>query len=91
METAFTIFYVILLIAGILAFFVTLMFYKASEDEYPVIKEFQKQCPVCRDVKHKRINRKWWMHLIPGTKCYSCDTCRSKFAIILWRKTLKIS
>jgi len=91
MKIIFSILFVIFVITGILAFFVSLMFYRASEDDYPVIEEFQKQCPKCKDVKYERINRKWWMHLIPGTKYYSCNRCRSKFAIILWRKTLNIS
>ena len=51
---------------------------------------FQNKCPKCRDVKHERIYRKWWMHLIPGTKYYSCNRCRSKFMIIFWRSSLKI-
>ena len=51
---------------------------------------FQNKCPKCRDVKHERIYRKWWMHLIPGTKYYSCNRCRSKFMIIFWRSALKI-
>jgi hypothetical protein len=91
MKVLFGILFVIFVITGILAFFVSLMFYRASEDDYPVIEEFQKKCPKCRGVKYERINRKWWMYLIPGTKYYNCDRCRSKFAIIFWRKTLNIS
>ena len=91
MEVVFSILFVIAVIVAVLGLFVSLMFYRASEDDYPVIKEFQKQCPKCTDVKHERINRKWWMRLIPGTKYYRCDRCRSKFVIILWRSALKIS
>jgi len=91
MKVVFSILFVIAVIVGILAFFVSLMFYKASEDDYPVIEEFQRKCPKCTNVQHERIKRKWWMYLAPGTKYYSCDRCRSKFAIMLWRHTLKIS
>jgi len=91
MEVVFSMLFVIAVIVSILAFFVSLMFYRASEDDYPVIKEFQKKCPKCTDFKHERISRKWWMRLIPGTKYYRCDKCRSKFVIILWRSALMIS
>ena len=91
MEVVFSILYVILFIVGILAFFVSLMFYKASEDDYPVIKEFQIKCPQCQDLKHERIQRKWWMRLIPGTKRYRCNKCNTKFMIIFWRRPLTVS
>ena len=63
---------------------VRFVFYIASED-------FQRKCPKCQDFKHQRIPRRWWMHLIPGTKYYSCNRCRSKFMIIFWRSALKTS
>jgi hypothetical protein len=91
MGVVVSILFVIAVIAGILALFVSIMFYRASEDDYPVIKEFQINCPKCTDVKHERIYRKWWMRFIPGTTYYRCDRCRSKFVIILWRSALKIS
>ena len=91
MKVVFSILFVIAVIVGILVFFVSLMFYRASEDDYPVIAEFQKRCPKCTEIKHERIIRKWWMHLIPGTKYYSCNRCRSKFMIIFWRRIIEIS
>ena len=91
MEVVAIILFVIAVIAGILTLFVSIMFYRASEDDYPVIKEFQINCPKCTDVKHEQISRKSWMRLIPGTKFYSCDRCRSKFVIILWRSALRLS
>jgi len=63
---------------------VRFVFFIASED-------FQRKCPRCQDFKHERIHRKWWMRLIPGTKYYSCNRCRSKFMIIFWRSALRIS
>ena len=63
---------------------VRFVFNIASED-------FQKKCPRCQNFKHERIHRKWWMRLIPGTKYYSCNRCRSKFMIIFWRSALTTS
>jgi len=40
---------------------------------------FQNKCPICGDSKHQRIHRRWWMHLIPSSKYYSCNRCRSKY------------
>lgn len=91
MEVALSILFVIAVIVAILTLCVLLMFHCASEDDYPEIKEFQKTCPKCQDVWNERIYRKWWMRLIPGTKYYRCNRCRSKFMIIFWRNALEIS
>ena len=36
---------------------------------------FDKHCPLCGTILKKRIRRKFWMRLIPGTKNYSCNYC----------------
>ena len=58
---------------------------------YVIGEDFQRKCPQCQDVRHERIHRKWWMRLMPGTKHYRCDRCRSKFMIIFWRKALSVA
>lgn len=63
---------------------VRFVFYITGED-------FQRKWPKCQDFRHERIHRRWWMRLVPGTKYYSCNRCRSKFIIIFWRSALKTS
>ncbi len=82
---------VITIIAASLALCEWLVFLCIKFVFYCVGENFQRKCPKCQDFKHERIHRKWWMHLIPGTKYYSCDRCRCKFVIAFWRSTLEIS
>ena len=94
MEVVFSILFVYTMIIAILLLCVLLIFYNTSEGYYSDIlsrKDFQKKCPNCRDIWYDRIYRKSWMCLIPGTKYYRCNRCRSKFMIIFWRKALYVS
>jgi len=91
MEVVFSILFVITIIVAILVLWPLFLLYSASKDDYPDIKDFQRKCPKCQDVWYQRIYRKWWMRLMPGTKYYRCNRCRSKFVIIFWRSALEIS
>ncbi len=91
MEVVASLLFVIAVIAGILELCVCTVLYRASEDDYPDIKDFQIKCPRCENVRHERIYRKWWMRFIPGTKYYRCNRCGSKYIIAFWRNALEIS
>ncbi len=91
METLINIVFVIAAIIAIYMLCVWLIVYAASRVYSYKIQSFQKKCPKCQGDWHERIHRKWWMHLIPGTKYYRCNKCRSKFMIIFWKNILEIS
>ena len=37
-------------------------------------------CPSCQDVEMRRVTRKLWMRLIPGSKLYLCGICNRQFS-----------
>ena len=43
-----------------------------------------KKCPNCGNDDLLRIYRKWYMRLIPFTKRYCCNACRSEFKVNFW-------
>ena len=43
-----------------------------------------KKCPGCGHDDLHRIERKWYMRLIPFSKRYHCKECRSNFVVNLW-------
>ena len=62
-----------------------------AESKEPIvwhIPSSRKKCPSCDENYLQRIPRKWYMHLIPGSKRYLCRMCRSKFTILFWRMTI---
>ncbi len=38
-----------------------------------------KQCPICNSVYKKRVQRKFWMRLIPWCKHYICGDCNCAY------------
>lgn len=38
-----------------------------------------KACPKCKSTSRKRMRRKYYIKLIPGTKSYSCDYCNKYY------------
>jgi hypothetical protein len=44
-----------------------------------------KRCPQCYSLRFYRIYRSWWMRLMPGSRCYKCNQCHSKFIKLLGR------
>jgi len=38
-----------------------------------VTEEFQ--CSSCEDNLFYRVRRRWWMRLMPGSRCYKCASC----------------
>jgi hypothetical protein len=40
-------------------------------------------CPKCDEGKLRRTRRRLWMHWLPASKYYKCDTCRARFLTIL--------
>jgi hypothetical protein len=94
MEIVLSILFVIAMIVTIYVLCVWLMFSSVSRSYSSEIKDLeltQKKCPKCQDVRYERIYRKWWMHIIIGTKYYRCNICRSKFMIIFWGSAIEIS
>ena len=60
----------------------------SAESKEPFVRyspSIHKKCPSCGDNYLKRIPRKWYIRLIPGSKRYLCRICRSKFTIFLWK------
>jgi len=41
-----------------------------------------KQCPVCGSILKKRVQRKFWMRLIPWSKNYVCGDCSCEYISI---------
>jgi hypothetical protein len=37
-------------------------------------------CPLCRGAEIRRVTRKLWMRLIPGSRLYLCRNCNRRFA-----------
>lgn len=91
MEIVFNILFVITLIVSIYMLCVWLIVHAASRVFLCKINNFQKKCPKCQGVRYQRIYRKWWMHLIPGTKYYRCNSCKFRFMIVFWKSVLEIS
>ena len=59
-----------------------------AESKEPIVWHMPsslKKCPSCGENHLKRIPRKWYMRLVPGSKRYHCRICRSKFTILFWR------
>jgi hypothetical protein len=94
MEIIFTIFFVYTAIIAIILLSIFFIFYNTSKDGYSDVlarKDFLKKCPKCRlDIWYDRIYRERWMRLIPGTKHYYCNRCKSRFIIIFRRSALKM-
>lgn len=56
------------------------------------MKEPEKfQCPICKSISSRRVERKWWMRLIPESKNYLCKRCHSKFIIIFGDKLIVLN
>ena len=65
--------------------------FSTVESKAPIVRYIPSnhtKCPSCGDNYLKRIPRKWYMRLIPGSKRYLCRICRSKFTIFLWKITI---
>jgi hypothetical protein len=43
---------------------------------------FYINCPYCLTESRYRIERKWWMRLIPGTRYYQCRQCNCKYFVV---------
>ena len=41
-----------------------------------------KACPHCQGISLYRIRRTGWMRLIPTSKHFECDSCRTKFLVL---------
>jgi len=95
MEVVFSILFVYTIIIAILLLRILFIFYNTSKDCYSDVlarKDFLKKCPKCRiGIWYDRIYRKYWMRLIPGTKHYYCNRCKSRFIIIFRRSALKMA
>ena len=48
---------------------------------------FDRKCPNCGYTEKKRIPRKLWMKLIPGTKYFRCKWCGHQFIPISERRS----
>ena len=48
-----------------------------------------KACPKCKDGHRFRVKRSTWMRIIPGTKCYKCVDCDSKYLSV--RESFSVS
>jgi transposase-like protein len=40
------------------------------------------KCPICGDRHRARINREWWMRLVPKSRRYECDSCGALYLCI---------
>ncbi|WP_189663005.1 hypothetical protein [Polaribacter sp. IC073] len=47
-----------------------------------------KACPRCKSVSRHRLKRKGIVKLIPGTKGYACDKCKTKYT---WVSIINLS
>jgi hypothetical protein len=94
MEVVFTILFIYMIILVILLLRILFIFYNRSKDYFSDVlarKDFQKKCPKCHiDIWYNRIYRDHWMRLIPGTKHYYCQRCKSRFIIFFHRNALKM-
>jgi hypothetical protein len=94
MKVVFIVLFVYIIIAAILLFRILFIFYNIIKDFYYDIlakKNFQKKCPKCHlYVCYNRIYRDNWMRLLPGTKHYYCQKCKSRFIIFFRRSALKM-
>jgi hypothetical protein len=94
MEAVFTILFIYMIILVTLLSWILFIFYNRSKDYFSdvlVRKDFQKKCPKCRmDIWYSRIYRDHWMRLIPGTRHYYCQKCKSRFIIFFHRSALKM-
>ena len=94
METVFTIVFIYMIILSTLLMRVLFIFYNRSKDYFSDVlakRDFQKKCPKCgMDMWYSRIYRDYWMRLIPGTKHYYCQRCKSRFIIFFHRSALKM-
>jgi hypothetical protein len=94
MEVVFTILFIYMIILVILLLRILFIFYNRSKDYFSDVlarKEFQKKCPNCHiDIWYGRIYRDHWMRLIPGTKHYYCQKCKSRFITFFHRSALKM-
>lgn len=50
---------------------------------------FEKGCARCHSHRVRRVERKVWMRLIPGTKYYKCMKCQSGLLVFWDRVTFK--
>jgi hypothetical protein len=42
----------------------------------------KKRCPGCGKISYYRIQREWWMRLLPGTRHYHCLECFERFVLL---------
>lgn len=53
-----------------------------------------KSCPICMATDYKdqakRLHRKFWMRLLPGSQYYRCPKCRTEFVSLLGLVTVPI-
>ena len=40
------------------------------------------KCPICGHSHRVRINREWWMRLVPMSKRYECETCGALYLCV---------
>jgi len=94
MEVVFTILFIYMIILVILFLRILCIFYNRSKDYFSDVlarKDFPKKCPICHiEIWYGRIYRDHWMRLIPGTKHYYCQKCKSRFVIFFHRSALKM-
>jgi hypothetical protein len=43
------------------------------------------ECPSCGNGILERRRRKFWMRLVPGSKCYVCDWCLARYLTVYGR------
>ena len=57
---------------------------KMKVSKIVMVIHLRKKCPGCGHDDLLRIYRKWNMRLIPFTKRYCCNVCRTKFMVNSW-------
>jgi hypothetical protein len=94
MDVVFTIHFIYMILFVTLLSWILFIFFNRSKDYFSdvlVRKDFQKKCPKCgMNIWYSRIYRDRWMRLIPGTRQYYCQKCKSRFIIFFHRSALKM-
>ena len=46
---------------------------------------FRSRCPQCSQSQKTRVQRDWWMRMIPGSRLYECDHCGTRYLTVNMR------
>ena len=66
-------------------------YYNKGEGKIAMAIQLIKKCLNCGNDDLLRIYRKWYMRLIPFTKRYCCNVCRSKLMVNFWATIILMS